>query len=681
LLLCATSVLAYAGLTTTASPAQAQSRGPNLVAARTSVPDGNARTRPGALVSTLTLADLGYRDGFRFANLGGRRELFVELPQGVAINPAELVLVLDDMSAHDARRSLEILVNDRSASAIALDGRAMNRIVHVPLSGTKSQDGFLKIAFQYAGAATPDRCIDVRSVGDSVTIRPESALDVDIDVGGITDVATAAVLMPRDVAVVLPGRRLTPGDFAAALTVARSLTASGHRVSFYNGYDALSELARRSDPRRWSRGIVVIGTVAEAASHLDPPVTRVAGPVPPFGTLTVARVSGVPVLLVSEVSSTQASRLIGSPWLAATRGVPAAAVGDGSAPPPPTGRITFAALGLAPATAEVFGRADILVAIDTRMLPPGTQAARLALDILVAPDGSGERAVVSVFVNERLLASAVAQVDEPTRFDLPLPDGLIGTVANVRAVIQRRSAQGDCRFEPQGYPAQILGTSAVVLAAADGHIRDFSDLVARWAGGVEVLLPEDAADHPDRAIGAVAGLLNALSPQVAPIAVTLTGTGAAPNAPFIAVGNAPPAGATARARFDRGRVVVVDRADHTVLDLGGFSAGAVAQLVTAGEQPGLWIKPLAADGSLPAPAELQLAHGDVAFFDKTGVAMVMSTERDTLVRIAYPDAVSWLTVADRYRPWVLGGVWLLATFVVLFALQSMLRRRSDTAGE
>src|ERR1700733_14726771 len=67
--------------------AQAQTRTPNQMAIRAPVPEPAPppaqRTRPGALVSTLTFADLGFHDGFRFANLGGRREIFVELPQGL----------------------------------------------------------------------------------------------------------------------------------------------------------------------------------------------------------------------------------------------------------------------------------------------------------------------------------------------------------------------------------------------------------------------------------------------------------------------------------------------------------------------------------------------------------------------------------------------------------------------
>ncbi len=50
----------------------------------------------------------------------------------------------------------------------------------------------------------------------------------------------------------------------------------------------------------------------------------------------------------------------------------------------------------------------------------------------------------------------------------------------------------------------------------------------------------------------------------------------------------------------------------------------------------------------------------------------MSTERDTLVRITYPDQVSWLTVAERFRSWIIGGLWVLVTIVLLFVLQRML---------
>jgi hypothetical protein len=43
--------------------------------------------------------------------------------------------------------------------------------------------------------------------------------------------------------------------------------------------------------------------------------------------------------------------------------------------------------------------------------------------------------------------------------------------------------------------------------------------------------------------------------------------------------------------------------------------------------------------------------------------------------------VSWLTVADRFRAWIIAGLWLFATAFVLFGLQRMFRRRPAAAND
>ena len=317
-------------------------------------------------------------------------------------------------------------------------------------------------------------------------------------------------------------------------------------------------------------------------------------------------------------------------------------------------------------------------------MPGGTKPSRLVLDLMVAPDGAGEKAVVSAFVNERLLASTVATIGGPTRLDFALPDGLVGSVANIRAVIQRRSSQGDCRFEPQGYPAEILGSSSVILSPAGSVARDFSDLATLWADGIEILVPSSTSEHPLSVVASLADILNALSKETAPIKVKYFGGGAAPapGAPFIAVSKVAPIGAAQRVRFDRGRVAVTDRAGHTLLDIGGLASGAVAQIVSSNNHPGLWIKPLAGDTSLPSSPAVNLDRGDVAFLDKTGVALALSTERDTLLRVSYPDQGSpWLTRLDRYRSTIVACVWILITVALIFGLRRIYRRTNAAVDE
>jgi hypothetical protein len=643
---------------------------------------GPSPARPGGVLAELTLADIGFINGLRLANLGGRRDLFVPLPQDGEAAASELMLVIDDISAHEARRSVEVQANNRTVAAIALDGKSRSRTVRIPLGKVRPKDGYLKLSFLYSGAATLDRCIDVRYVGDSLTVLPATAIEVDVGPVGELDVATTAALMPRDVTILLPGRRVTESEIATAVTVARSLIGSGRRVSFHQGYDGIAELSKRDESGRWMRGVVLVGPLAEVANVIDAPLAKIAGAIQPFGTLAAVRVGGFPALLVSDGDVVRAGRLFASPLRAATRGVAAASVGEAAPVDLPTDRATFEQLGVALAEADVYGRADLSAIIDIRRLPPETRPTRLLLDVMVAPDGAGAKAVVSAFVNERLLGSTVAANGEATHLDLSLPNGLVSNIANIRAVVQRESAQGDCRFEPQGYPAQLLGSSALILSSADGASHDFSDLPPHFAKGVKLLLPAAAADQPTLTLGILAQVTDQLSADIAPLTVNFSASGApAPDGPFIAVSDRPPVGANPRVRFDRGRVVVADRTGRTLLDLGGFVGGAVAQVVDAGNYPGVWIKPLAANGAAPSPTELHLDHGDVAFIDGNGVALAMSTERDTVVRVTYPDQVSWLTVAERFRSWIIAGLWLFATAALLFILQRMFRRRSAHTGE
>ena len=200
--------------------------------------------KPAGLVAAVTLADIGFVNGLHFANLGGHRELYMPIPDDADVMATSLTLIVDDFAAHEAKRNLIVQINDRTVTAIALDGQGRGRTVQVPLGGARPKDGYLKLTFLYSGAATPDHCIDVRYVGDSVTVRPQTAVDIEIGAAGHLDVATTAALMPRDVAVMLPRRHLAEAEMAAAITVARALYSSGRRVTFYDGYDAAADLAK-----------------------------------------------------------------------------------------------------------------------------------------------------------------------------------------------------------------------------------------------------------------------------------------------------------------------------------------------------------------------------------------------------------------------------------------------------
>jgi hypothetical protein len=656
---------------------------PSALPAMAALPPGIVAEAPRkSLLVGIPLADTGFPDGFRLSNLGGRREVYVPVPQGIDLSPTELVLVYDDVSAHEAHRSLEILVNDRSVAALALDGKSMGRTARISLANAVIREGFLKVSFVYSGAATQDRCIDVRYVGDSLSIRAESSVQFALGTAGAPTIAATAALMPKDVAILLSNPSPPPADIAAALTLARSVVATGRRVTFLHGLNNMPGMVERDDTRQWTRGLIVVGGFGRIGDRLDAPVATlasIANGADADNALAAARIGGVPILLITDPASSRIGRLLGSTWLAALRDTPTASVAMISGPKQPTDHISFDALGLTTPRADIFGRAELSLAVASRSLPSGTRPTRLILNVMVAPDGDGEKAVISAFINERLLASAVAAIGEPTRLDFPLPAGLVGAVANIRVVVQRRSGQSDCRAEPQGYPAEILASSEIVLAPADPEVRDFSDLAPFWAGGIQLLVPASMASHPLAILGTASGVLNALSNETAPIDVSYVApeSPATPTGPFIAVGNLPPAGADPRVRLDRGHIAITDRDDHTLLDVGGLATGAVAQIVTANGHPGLWLHPLSSDGALPVPPAISLDRGDVAFLDRAGVALALSTQRDTLLRVAYTDQKSWTTYLDRLWPWIVGGGWVLATLSLLLVMQRAYRRRAS----
>jgi len=257
---------------------------PSQPVARPTMQVAPASPRALDLFATVSLADIGFTEGFRFGNLGGRREVFVPLPQGGEAVADEFVLVLDDVSAYDARRNLIVMINDRVA-AIGLDGHSTGRVVRIPVPKVKTKDGFLKLTFIYSGAATQDRCIDVRSVGDSLIIRPESAVEVDVGPTNALDIPTTVALLPHEVAILLPKRRLSPTEIATAVTVARALAASGHRTSFVQGAGALPEVSKVGETRRWTRGLIMVGQIDDVATFIDAPLATVAGPIPALGSI------------------------------------------------------------------------------------------------------------------------------------------------------------------------------------------------------------------------------------------------------------------------------------------------------------------------------------------------------------------------------------------------------------
>jgi hypothetical protein len=60
------------------------------------------------------------------------------------------------------------------------------------------------------------------------------------------------------------------------------------------------------------------------------------------------------------------------------------------------------------------------------------------------------------------------------------------------------------------------------------------------------------------------------------------------------------------------------------------------------------------------------------------VAFSYSTERDRLVQVLYPERMSLADIANAYRPWVIGGLWLALTLLVAMSMQRFYSKSRNT---
>jgi cellulose synthase operon protein B len=52
---------------------------------------------------------------------------------------------------------------------------------------------------------------------------------------------------------------------------------------------------------------------------------------------------------------------------------------------------------------------------------------------------------------------------------------------------------------------------------------------------------------------------------------------------------------------------------------------------------------------------------------------------NSLLDVVYPDQVTFAQIFDRYRPWIVGGFWLILTVLTLMVFQKLYRRRRSSS--
>lgn len=577
----------------------------------------------------ITLSEIGLAGGLGFDAGGG--EVVFPLPRGVPGLAARLALRLELSAPFPGRHAVELRANGHLLASHAFSPE------------TTRLD--LDLALPEAALAGPEAQLrlGLRLLGDtdaaSATLRPESHLALLLPEPAQLSVAALFGLLPHTTQVLLRPGPIGAAEAAAALRIGLALSATGRQVTIASAPPGQA-LPGPGGARLWESGAVLVGQAPDAAS--------------------VRLMNGLPVLSLGGAAPERMARLLDSPWRGAALAerLTGGAAEEAAAPPPAT--LYFSALrgSLAP---QETARAAWALGFATRDLPLGAQVEALEVLLRAAPDPAGARAIATLLLNEVILGTTTLSAEGQGRIAVPVPDEVLAAENRIEVVVQRASAGG---------PAQLLPGSLLRLTPA-GPPREFLGLPPAFGAGVEVLADAPGGVLVAEGLNPLLWVLRAVVPATAPLHVTLTepGTPATPAGPFVAATFEPPAGSDPVLRFDAGRIQLSNRAGRPVLELGGVERVIVAQLVTAGGHPGLWLRPIGPPPLLPAAAP-QLDRGDVALLDGQGVALAWSSSPAPPLRVAYPAPSSdtaWMPLLMAWRAWIVGVLWLAGFALVVLA--------------
>ena len=612
----------------------------NGAAAQVDSPPGSASASLGntridvqsqSVIREIDLAELGFRDDLELEGLSGSRDLFFAVPAAANINSLTLRLPFQSDSAFESRRSIRLTSGGRTLFTRALPAGPLDDVIELPIDPSLVQNGFLNIRLEYAGAITDDRCVDQRISGAFLRLDRSGGLVADLKPEAVDRISKISALMPARAQIFLPASA-SEGQAAAALTL--GLSQVDARITS-------AQSAPNEAGANWNSAQIAFGSAQASA-------------------IAVQWDGGQPQFIIGGSDPIGTARFFRSNWRTSLGAASAAQASAVDGQPPES--VTLADLGSGTVIQDVSGRGQWNTAIPLAALPAGSRLEGAVIETIVAEDGGVTPPIVTVLLNGLLLKSTEARFDEPTRMRVDFPEGSVTSVNDLEVSVTRQVAGGDCRFEPQGYPAQLLPSSRLLLGSSDAP-EDFSDLPSAFNGGFTVVVDSAAV------IPSVATLISPLAGDQTNVSVSY---GEAPtSSPYVYVSETAPAGTSPKIDFDSGVVELASSGGESLVTSAALSNLTVAQLLNDGSAPVLWIRPGTDFASLANAGSdaFTLSYGDVAIIGADKINLNFSTTRDRLIDIRYPERFSLAQFLSDYSLWLIGLGWLLLSAGFIYILR------------
>lgn len=623
-----------------------------LPAARGTTPPA-AQPAQGSLVRSTTLRDLGFNDGVSFSQLSGQMKIFFPVPDTMPLRAGELTLNIEQGATNAAERYLQIKIGSRIAASVGLpvEGGPISLPIDIHLDDIRN--GFLTVGLSYSGAFSEFICLDERASGDFVQVSPDSALTLTLDAAQINTPDIFNDFRPEKVYMQMPASDEAAG-FAALVRAATLFGAEKGGVAF--GADPLAP-----DGAVWTSSAMAMDvTTSGPQSEME---------VVQSGMRPTLQVRGTdPQLGLWQLASTWAG--VANATTNITRAIDTRVADENT--------VSLSTLGADLREKMIVSSGQYLIPFQSSDLPAGKTVAEVDLVLAAALDPFGSGASATVYLNDSLLGARSLERGVPERVKFTVPDGLVSRDNVLRVSFQRQPSEGQCRVKPQGFAAQLLPGSTLNLEFEPAASEHFFQLRQEFSQGAQVFV-DPALGLTQSALmpwlGSVAGTM---IPDRAPIIARNAMRDINTDVPFVIVSASNPGDGDPLITEDKGRIEIRDRNGDVMFDGEALERFGIVQMVTRNGVEGIWLRPgtgPAPDPSLQSPFILD--RGDLALIGQEGVVVATSTSGSSLIDVAYPDQTSLAQILDKYRPWIVGGVWLALTLFVLAIFQRVYRRRRD----
>jgi hypothetical protein len=634
---------------------------------------------------SVTLRELGFDRPDVLASLDARREIYLPVPAGIPISGATLDFDARYLRAIPGRSTLLLSLDGFPVSARAFTNDGGDASVRLGVDGAARPSGFVQLGLAWSSQISVDACEDERQIANALAVGPDTRFTYAFDGAAVDDLATAWTALPARPVVLVAGRSLEERSYDAAWRIGVALMRAGKRPAFaalpakgdtvdlsgvtvpaalraipsYAALAAGGPHVLASDAEAGAlltlaapalRADVAVADAALAAAvggALDALAAEVAANAPaaagaladwrsgPANTLVapaaadavrVAGFAGGPVIAVAPEAGAQAAGLFAQLWhrIVLTRSV-VARVAEPSLPA--SDILPLSDLGGTPGPIEVLARGDWTATFGLGAIArAGRVPETLVVDVAAAPGATATAPVATVYLNDVLLGAKMLTADgRPERISARIPGYALAATNVLRVTFQRQPGGEHCRETPQAYPAAVLPTSHVQLGAV-AATDDFVGMIARYAGGADVIVPAAALGDATRSLPTLVAVAEAVGIASDKADLVVAGAGpVAPRKPFLSLG-ASVAGMTGQARAEAGRLIVDNTAGSPVLDVSGLDDIGVLDVVRAGEIAGVAYATVGRD----APAfekPIRLGRGDVAIVGPAGVLAEVSGSR------------------------------------------------------